>query len=88
MSIRVQIKFLENNKDYLNLYTQSNENGFDAILEAIHSLISLLDISNHRFDEDVIARLSDRVLELLNTSNGTQINITGGAFSIPADNEP
>ena len=64
MSIRVQIKFLENNKDYLNLYTQSSENGFDAILEAIHSLISLLDISNHRFDEDVIARLSDRVLEL------------------------
>ncbi|MGC2661771.1 MAG: hypothetical protein WA324_27755 [Bryobacteraceae bacterium] len=61
MSIRVQIKFLENNKDYLNLYTQSSENGFDEILEAIHSLISLLDIGNQKFDTDVVESLAKRV---------------------------
>ncbi len=64
MRINAHIKFLDNNETYLNLYTTPCENGYDAILESIHSLISLLEIGNHKFDDNVIETLNHRLQEL------------------------
>ncbi len=64
MGIRAKIKFIDNEETYLNLYTSAHHYGYDVVLEAIFSLLSLLDMGTHRFDADVIDSLCKRAQEL------------------------
>lgn len=61
MTIRAKIEFLKCGSTYFTIHTSPQTEDYDVILESIWSLLSLLEVGNHKFDADVIELLTKRL---------------------------
>jgi len=73
MSFQAIIKFSHEGSEYLTVQSSCSENAHDMIISSLHSLLALLDLSDHRFDDDLIDHMIKWVEGLRNCPSKVDI---------------
>ncbi len=61
MSFQSTISFVHNGEKYLTVTSGPSEFAHDMVISSICSLIALLDMGDHKFDDDLIDNLQARI---------------------------
>ncbi len=61
MKYRVNLEFLEYGEQYLKVQGTLHDEAHDACLDSIWQMLALLAFGDHKFDDDVIDRLTKRL---------------------------
>ena len=69
MSYEATINFTFEDSHYLTIKSSYCCDSYDVTLSCIYSLIALLELGNHKFDDDVIDYLKTRIEELRDKSD-------------------
>jgi len=64
MSFQAKIDFTHDGNPYLTILSEYSEYAQDVILSAIYNLINLLEIGDHKFDDNIIDHLKNRFDEM------------------------
>jgi len=64
MNFQAVIKFHQNGESYFSIQTTHHETAHDMLVDCVFSMLFLLQMGDHKFDDDVIDHLKKRVEEL------------------------